>query len=573
MHTTTARPVVPSPFGVDAESDLRAADPLAKLAVRDGVRFDARGGRRNLWIVAGLDGRDVVALRCGHGIDELTIPIARVSDDGGVTTFEFASALGAFRTKIAFPLDGSPLVRCTTSLLPSEDVGIPFWPRDLYVLDAPTGSVHTAQRGLRSGIVFASSAEPAACTLFYLQNFSSLTEYFEATKRSPADSVGGRWPELGYAPPAGEECVLPKSRELVVSDAFLTVVNGAPATDGEAAATLSRSARRHVPLPSAPARRRTTTGRAAQHERCATCASRRTARTCGDGRRFMMPYVGDEEKPPESMVQLTLAVNAGEYARWRGEPTRSGRRTRRYRAGVLRRRSRVDRALASRRRLRRLAGRSQHEPRRHGQLVPAPRAVQRVAARERRGCAGARPVRAFAAVRHARRAAVRLPLADLLSSAHARRHSRRGRTRTGRRVRRRRLVRAGDAARARAVRRLRVLGGGGARRDTAARPRLRAGLPAEHDRVRGRSGDAALEEDRAARVSRAERDLHGQSVRQHVAVAVRLRARPALPHLLRTLSAARRAVHRRVRGTRSAGEVPRVPGRSAARTCGPRSAC
>ena len=31
-----------------------------------------------------------------------------------------------------------------------------------------------------------------------------------------------------------------------------------------------------------------------------------------------MPYVGDETKPPESMVQLTLAANTGEYARWAG---------------------------------------------------------------------------------------------------------------------------------------------------------------------------------------------------------------------------------------------------------------
>jgi hypothetical protein len=36
------------------------------------------------------------------------------------------------------------------------------------------------------------------------------------------------------------------------------------------------------------------------------------------GKRYAMPYVADDTKPPESMVQLTLAVNAGEYARWGG---------------------------------------------------------------------------------------------------------------------------------------------------------------------------------------------------------------------------------------------------------------
>ncbi len=59
----------------------------------------------------------------------------------------------------------------------------------------------------------------------------------------------------------------------------------------------------------------------------------RAARTLGDlsfspactslrgGRRYLMPYVGDEAKPPESMVQLTLAVNTGEYDRWRDQPS------------------------------------------------------------------------------------------------------------------------------------------------------------------------------------------------------------------------------------------------------------
>ena len=37
------------------------------------------------------------------------------------------------------------------------------------------------------------------------------------------------------------------------------------------------------------------------------------------GWRYLMPYVGDETKPPESMVQFTVAVNAGEYDTWRNE--------------------------------------------------------------------------------------------------------------------------------------------------------------------------------------------------------------------------------------------------------------
>ena len=38
------------------------------------------------------------------------------------------------------------------------------------------------------------------------------------------------------------------------------------------------------------------------------------------GRRFLTPYVGDEEKPPESMVQLTVCVALLEYQAWSGKP-------------------------------------------------------------------------------------------------------------------------------------------------------------------------------------------------------------------------------------------------------------
>ena len=40
------------------------------------------------------------------------------------------------------------------------------------------------------------------------------------------------------------------------------------------------------------------------------------------GKRYLMPYVADGTKPPESMVQLTVAVNVQEYDGWRGEESR-----------------------------------------------------------------------------------------------------------------------------------------------------------------------------------------------------------------------------------------------------------
>lgn len=315
MNVASIRPVGPSPFELDAQTDVREAKQTARLGERAAVTFDARWGRRNLWVVASVGAREIVALRAGHGSDDLTN--ASVTSTPAGTVFEFASASGAFRAKIAYPADDRPTLRCTTSFLPARDTSVPFWPRDLYVLNVPSGTVHTTQRGLRSGIVFASAYDPSF-SLFYFQNFSSLSEYFELTKRSPSDSVGGTWPELGYAPPAGDDCVLPGSREVIVSDVYLTISDAYPKTDAEVAATyLDLLAETYNCLPRPSVEYHDWPGRASKALHDLSLSPH-----CTDvrhGQRYLMPYVGDRAKPPESMVQLTVAVNAGEYDRWRAD--------------------------------------------------------------------------------------------------------------------------------------------------------------------------------------------------------------------------------------------------------------
>ncbi|HEX3466792.1 MAG TPA: hypothetical protein VHT05_01685 [Candidatus Elarobacter sp.] len=305
-------------FGLGVRAELHDAGDLGALGGEAEVRYAMRRGRANLWIVASLDGADALALRVGHGVDELAGDVTRAETPDGIV-FEFATAHAAFRAKVAFPAEDRRLIRVTTSVLPTRALAVPFWPRDLSVLLTERGTVHTAQRGARSGIVFAGSSEQAPCTLFYLQNFSALTEYFEATNRGPAGSVGGRWPELGYAPPAGEDCVLPASRELVVSDVYLTLSSERLDGEGEIAARyLDLLAQTYLCLPRPPAAYHDWPSRAERTVRDLNLSPRCTA--LRDGARYALPYVGDEAKPPESMVQFTLAVNAHEYASWRKEP-------------------------------------------------------------------------------------------------------------------------------------------------------------------------------------------------------------------------------------------------------------
>ena len=322
METTTSA-VYPaaSPDEIGARADLEAATDLGPLAEFGDVSFGLRRGRRNVWIVAAIAGEHVAALRASFSSEDLA-GVERSPGPDGTVVLDIASAIGAVRTKIAFPSRDHATVRCTTSLLPVRDVVASSWPRDLYAI-APAGTVHTSQRGLRTGIVFASTDAPTPCTLFYLQDFSSLTDYFSLTKRSPSGSVSGRWPEMGYAPPGGDDCFLPKAREIVVSDAYLTVNDRVPATDGMAAAQyLDMLADIYLCLERPDTVYRDWPDRAARALRDLSLSPACTY--VRDGRRFLMPYVGDRAKPPESMVQLTLAVNTGEYDRWRGEASAFG---------------------------------------------------------------------------------------------------------------------------------------------------------------------------------------------------------------------------------------------------------
>lgn len=199
--------------------------------------------------------------------------------------------------------------------LPTQDIRVTNWPRDFYPVDANGGTVHTSQRGLRSGIVFASAVAPVPFTVFYFQNFSSLNDYFTETKRTPTDTVGGTWPELGYAPPTGDDCVLAKAREIVVSDAFVSLSATAPQSECAIAALyLDKCAEVYSLLEKPSTEYHSWPERAAKALRDLSFSPLCTY-VC-QGRRYLMPYVADETKPPESMVQLTVALNAGEYDEW-----------------------------------------------------------------------------------------------------------------------------------------------------------------------------------------------------------------------------------------------------------------
>ncbi|MBV9332426.1 MAG: hypothetical protein JO146_00310 [Candidatus Eremiobacteraeota bacterium] len=295
-----------TPWLLAASSELAEATPVAKSAFRIGsYGFALVHTASTVWMRVARASVDLFALRVAFAPDG-SLQIERARED----SYNIATSYGRVRLRVT----KSKVVRITTWIAPAEAISLTNWPRDLVFL-TERGTVHTRQRGLRSGILYVSA--PELGSLMYFQNYSSLSDYFDQTKTSPADCIGGVWPEVGFALPATEDHPMPASRELCTSDILLRLSPSEPIEDGELAAeyldhlgaiysALERPQPEYHDWPTL----------AEDSLRSLTfspqCALHRNGRT------YLAPYVGDESQPPESMVQLTVLLPLLEYSAWSG---------------------------------------------------------------------------------------------------------------------------------------------------------------------------------------------------------------------------------------------------------------
>ena len=309
--------LAPTPGTLSAREEVRAATRIAKLARRGEITYELRAGERNVWVVAQRDGVDLLAIRSGVGA--AIEGLSPVEGSASECVCDWHTAIGAVRLKISFPKASSWAVRCTTSFLPSRDVRLSSDVRDLVAVEGAAGEVYTTQRGLRTGAFYARYDAPHRATVLYVQDFSTLNETFEVTQTSPSGTVGGSLEEAGFLAPFGAAGALPGSREFVLSDAYIAVLPEGPSAGEIGARYLDLLADVYLaldrPAPAYhdwPSRARRTIGDLCN---APACTYERA------GRRYLMPYVGDDAKPPESMVALTVLVNTLEYEGWRGSPS------------------------------------------------------------------------------------------------------------------------------------------------------------------------------------------------------------------------------------------------------------
>ena len=321
------------------KADLAERGPPVARTMAGPVRLEVRLGRDALWVVgAWSDGREDtgLALRTawtpGQG---LCMPTLEPRPDG--FTFKTRSPMGLFQVDLIVPDPGRPLWRCITRLTPDADLSIPYWPRDLYPVDAkgdPAGveaEVLAAQRGLNAGVLYLAMKAPVASSALYFQNFSALGDYFRLTKTKPDGVVGGFTPELGYQPPTSAtennapRGQLPAGRAVTIADAVIAL-DGEPPKDERASAltflTLLADIYRCVERP------RTVFRDWPQRARRTLLALERSPKITQQhyGHTYVRAYMDAEY--PDSMIQLAVAAPLADYARWRGKPLEIERKLR-----------------------------------------------------------------------------------------------------------------------------------------------------------------------------------------------------------------------------------------------------
>lgn len=328
-------------------SDLRKANvPVSPYLLHTARRFAAGLGKalvsfdvgdftihvhrmdEALWVLVRRGDTGGLALRAAVWAGDATIDFPRPSK-AETARAVIKSALGAHRVGVEAGRRDLPYLRVTTSFDPASPTLLPFTPRDLLPLGAgddplcAMGCVEAVQRGLNAGVVYFRFDRPALGNFLYFQNLTALGDYFETTGTNPNESVGGVWPEIGFALPSApthrsdDAMPLPAGEEIILSDAILICRPDIPRDERDTARQFLQmlgAAYRLLELPDPDYHDWVSRAERTLHD--LDTAPEATIRHYGH--RYVHPYVAAEY--PDAMVQMSIVQAIHDWGKWRDEP-------------------------------------------------------------------------------------------------------------------------------------------------------------------------------------------------------------------------------------------------------------
>lgn len=272
------------------------------------------------WLVASWPKGSRIAFRLAYSPNDRLELKTAVEEDGKIT-FSVASLMGDYKIVVNLPSGETTVLHLTTTLTTAAPLLFPFWPRDIVPLGAPgynlaEGDIKVSQVGTRSGQLYFSLTRPKAGSVLYLQNLTALADYNQATETSAGGTVGGEWPEIGFALPSTlKNKPLEAGKSYILSDAFIAFSDEVPT--GEAAmvqqylhllATLYLA----MPKPATTYKHWPDILQKGLHDLTESpgCWSQ------VDGNHYFNAYVCDYATPPEIMVQLAVLLPLLDYGEW-----------------------------------------------------------------------------------------------------------------------------------------------------------------------------------------------------------------------------------------------------------------
>jgi hypothetical protein len=302
---------------------LRRADgPAIATARQGGLEIAVRLERDLLWIVLQRNHEGGLALRL-----PVFSPDARcfeVDADDALVAVECRGSLGTARLVLHGHHFGLEQLRATLEFTASRDFAIEALPRDLVPFDAEgdpsatEGEIEASQRKMNTGLLYFGLKRPQIGKVLYVQNFTALNDYFNATGSKPEDAVASEWPELGYRPPLNPDtgrAILPAGKRLTLYDTILTIRAYPQHAEADSAWQFLDMLGAIYPwlCPPQPVFR---DWRSRAERTIGDLLHAPEARIEHYGHTYFHAYTASEY--PDAMVQLSIASALDEWGRWSG---------------------------------------------------------------------------------------------------------------------------------------------------------------------------------------------------------------------------------------------------------------
>ncbi|MDB4921525.1 hypothetical protein [Mucilaginibacter sp.] len=286
------------------------------------INFIVNATHDSLWVLAEWAGGGKIAFRMAYSPNGI-LNVKHTDGKNQEAIFHLDTVIGDYYIKVVFPENEGSALKYTTTLKPHTDLLIPFWPRDIVVPGSngkpenTAGNIHVSQVGTRSGLIYFSITRPRAGSVLYMQNLTALADYCQQTETSCAETVGGRWPELGFALPPTKEKPLAAGKKVTLSDALVVLSREVPDDErGVIKQYLDLMADAYVELPKPET----------QYHNWPVILDKGLkdlieSPGCWsyvNGHAYFNAYVSDYVTPPEIMVQLAVLLPLLDYVEWSG---------------------------------------------------------------------------------------------------------------------------------------------------------------------------------------------------------------------------------------------------------------